>query len=111
MTRYDSFRFRFLDLGFLWDFIAAVSSFYRHRQRLADKMPEKDDKAVLIIGEEEYRLNQLRIDEARRYIDNWDAMNEQAKKEYDQMQADLQRKIREGEEARCVFITRYTTHY
>jgi hypothetical protein len=68
------------------------------------------NNAVLVIGDEEYRLNQLRIEEARRYIDSWDAMNEQGKREYNQVQQDLQKKIQEGEEARCVCFRHYCNH-
>lgn len=73
-------------------------------------MSNQGENPVLIIGDEEYRLNQRRIEEARRYIDNWDAMNEHAKREYDQMQAKLQRQVEEGEKARCVFLARYITY-
>lgn len=49
-----------------------------------------------------YQANRARLQQAQARLNEWNAMNEEGKANYDRLQAELARKVREGEEARLV---------
>ncbi|KAJ7118551.1 hypothetical protein C8R43DRAFT_94977 [Mycena crocata] len=57
------------------------------------------DSGVVVHNEDTYKANRARIQKMQEYIDAANALNEQGKRNFDQMEAELQNKIREGEEA------------
>jgi hypothetical protein len=62
------------------------------------------DTTSVIIGDELYNSNQSRINQIQAYLNAWNAMNETGKRNYEQIQNDLAKKIQEGEEAKYVYF-------
>lgn len=60
------------------------------------------DAPLVLTDGETYRRNRERIEQMQEYINKANAMNEQGKRNYDQMAIELQKKIQEGEDAQYV---------
>lgn len=56
------------------------------------------------INDDLYRHNQRRIEQLQKVVADWSRMNEEGNRTYHERQNELQRKIREGDEARCVVL-------
>ena len=52
------------------------------------------------ISPEDYQTNMARIEQARKVLDTYAAMNEEARQKYQAYEQDLARKIAEGDNAR-----------
>ncbi|KAJ6561457.1 hypothetical protein DFH09DRAFT_1159994 [Mycena vulgaris] len=57
------------------------------------------DQPMVVHSDEAYRMNKERLEQMQDYLNAANAVNEQGKRNYDQLADELQRKIREGEEA------------